>query len=182
MFFNYFKCIKSFFNSIKISIRFLKYHKSKTCLRGLQRAVQHVTCSVLEPSALIMIALLLRLDPNTKWHSSLKTSSSSQHIRLSPNTPKGKSGCRAWHAAWPCGGVLQTPVMSNIVVDIIPISWCPSGGEETSAIYLHNGCILLCGNVLSWATPTGQITASHSGNPSHYRHHCTDVSKSSFNA
>ncbi|TNN66704.1 hypothetical protein EYF80_023093 [Liparis tanakae] len=34
----------------------------------------------------------------------------------------------------------------------------PPGERKPLAIYLHNGCILLCGNVLSWATPPGRIT------------------------
>lgn len=91
------------------------------------------------------------------------------HPFISRHTPQGNSGCQARYknvSAWV--SVLQTSVLRNNVADIIPISWCPSGGVETSVIYLHNDCIHLCGNVLSWAVPTGQITRvvvqSHSWN------------------
>lgn len=83
-----------------------------------------------------------------------------QKILLSQDTPQ--SGSRL------C--VLQTPAPRNNVADIIPISRCPSGGVETSVIYLHNDCIHLCGNVASWDAAAGQITRvvaqSHSGNQS----------------
>lgn len=116
----------------------------------------------------LLLDLLLWLYPNTKWHSSLKISFSSEYIPLSQDTPQGNDGCRAWYKERLC--VLQTQVLRDSVADIIPISWCPFGGVETSVIYLHNDCIHLCDNALSWAAATDQITwaviQSHSWNHS----------------